>query len=117
MIGYPDETREEITKTVDYAFDLISKGLSSASFFLVMPLPGTKMFDEAIINGNLPKDFNPDRMHWQKANMINTEVPPNELEEIRNNAWEQANGADFIKYKQGMRVVDKNLGEIHELKK
>jgi hypothetical protein len=56
-------------------------------------------------------------MHWQKANMINTEVPPNELEEIRNNAWEQANGADFIKYKQGMRVVDKNLGEIHELKK
>ena len=117
MIGYPDETREEITKTVDYAFDLISKGLSSASFFLVMPLPGTKMFDEAIINGNLPKDFNPDRMHWQKANMINTEVPPNELEEIRNSAWEQANGADFIEYKQGMRVVDKNLGEIHELKK
>ncbi len=114
MLGYPDESREEIMTTVNYAYDLIEKGLSSASFFLVMPLPGTKLFDDAIANGNLPKDFSPDKMHWQKANMVNTEVPPEELEHIRNEAWETANGADFVKYKQKMRVVDKHSGEIHE---
>jgi hypothetical protein len=87
-------------------------GLDASNFFLVMPLPGTPMFDEAIKNGNLPKDFSPDRMHWQKANMINTPVPPEHLESIRNEAWLNINNKNLVSYKQGMKV-DKNTGEIH----
>ena len=104
MLGYPDETREEVLYTVDYAKERMSDGLDAANFFLVMPLPGTPMFDQAVKNNNLPKDFNPDRMHWQKANMINTPVHPEELEKIRDEAWTELNNSEFTKYKKDMNV-------------
>jgi len=113
MLGYPDETKQEVLNTVEYAKDRMKDGLDAANFFLVMPLPGTPMFDDAIRDGLLPRDFSPDKMHWQKANMINTPVPPQELEEIRDKAWQDLNNPEFTKYKKGM-VVDKNTGEIHK---
>jgi nitrogen regulatory protein PII-like uncharacterized protein len=64
-------------------------------------------------DGYLPKNFNPDRMHWQKANMINTTVPPEKLEEIRDKAWAEINSSKFMSYKQDM-IVDSNSGEIHK---
>jgi len=112
MLGYPDETKQEVLNTVQYAKERMTDGLDAANFFLVMPLPGTPMFDEVIRDGKLPKDFNPDRMHWQKANMINTPVPPEELESIRDKAWQELNKPEFVKYKKDM-VIDKNTGEIH----
>jgi anaerobic magnesium-protoporphyrin IX monomethyl ester cyclase len=113
MIGYPDESREEIMSTIAYAKDRMSDGLDASNFFLVMPLPGTPLFDHAVKNGHLPKKYNPDRMHWQKANMKNTKVPPEELEAIRDSAWEDINRPDFRNYKKTM-IVDKNTGEIHK---
>lgn len=116
MIGYPDETREEIQNTIDFAKKCMDMGLDSASFFLVMPLPGTPLFDLAIREGYLPKAFNPDKMHWQKANMINTIVPPPELEKIRDAAWENINRKNFTQYKKEMRIVkDPHSGEIHKI--
>lgn len=116
MLGYPDETRNEIMYTIQYAKDRMIDGLDSANFFLVMPLPGTQLFDEATAKGHLPKDFNPDKMHWQKANMMNTEVPPEELEEIRDKAWQETNKPEFTNYKKNMRIEDDNTGEIHTKK-
>ena len=113
MIGYPDESKEEIMSTISYAKDRMSDGLDASNFFLVMPLPGTPLFDHAVKNGNLPKKYNPDRMHWQKANMKNTKVPPEELEAIRDTAWEDINRPEFRKYKKTM-IVDKNTGEVHK---
>ena len=113
MIGYPDESKEEIMSTISYAKDRMHDGLDASNFFLVMPLPGTPLFDDAVKNGHLPKKYNPDRMHWQKANMKNTKVPPEELEEIRDAAWEDINRPEFRKYKKTM-IVDKNTGEIHK---
>lgn len=116
MIGYPDETKEEIQKTIDLAKKCMDEGLDSASFFLVMPLPGTPLFTMAMREGYMPKNYNPDKMHWQKANMINTLVPPRELEKIRDHAWETINKSNFTKYKKQMRVIsDPHTGEIHEL--
>ena len=114
MIGYPDETREEIMNTIDFAKECMDNGLDAASFFLVMPLPGTPMFDSAMRDGNLSSDYDPDKMHWQKANMINTIVPPHELEKIRDKAWEEINDHLYTDYKKGM-LVDKNSGEIHKI--
>jgi len=112
MLGYPDETKQEVLNTVQYARERMEDGLDASNFFLVMPLPGTPMFDDVIRDGKLPKDFNPDRMHWQKANMINTPVPPKELEKIRDEAWQELNKPEFTNYKKDM-VVDKNTGEVH----
>ena len=111
MLGYPDETMDEVEDTLKYAEKCMDVGLDASNFFLVMPLPGTKLFDYAVANNHLEKDFNPDRMHWQKANMKNTTISPEELEKIRDRAWEKTNKDEFINYKKNM-VVDMNTGEI-----
>ena len=112
MLGYPDESLEEVMNTVYYASERMSDGLDAANFFLVMPLPGTPMFDEAVAKGQLPKNYNPDKMHWQKANMFNTPVAPDKLEEIRDKAWLDINNKHLTDYKKDMKV-DINTGEVH----
>lgn len=104
MIGYPDETREEIERTIDLGRKHMTYGLDSANFFCVMPLPGTPLFDQAIRDGNLDPDFNPDMMNFLRANMRNTIVPADELEEMRDRAWEETNSPDFKAYKRTMVV-------------
>ena len=41
-------------------------------------------------------------MQWMKANMINTRVPPERLEEIRDLAWEEVNPESFKNAKRKM---------------
>ena len=52
-------------------------GVTTSGFFIVMPLPGTELFDYCIEKGHLLKDHDIDRMSWRKANMINIGVKPN----------------------------------------
>lgn len=44
MIGFPTETEEEMHKTIQYA---INSKLHTASFFIVVPFPGTRLYDLA----------------------------------------------------------------------
>ena len=82
----------------------MSEGLAAAAFMLVMPLPGTPLFDMALRDGYLSKDFDIDKMYWGKANMKNTLVPAEELEEIRTKAWEEINNHKYKNYKKKMLV-------------
>ena len=91
MMGFPDETREEINATIQMAKQHMDAGLEVANFHIVLPLPGTPLFDFAVREGYLPQDFDMDRMSWRKANLIKTAVPPNELEALRNQAWQDCN--------------------------
>jgi len=102
MIGFPDETRVEINQTLQYAKRLKDSGLDSVNIFLVLPLPGTPLFSMAMEEGYMAKDFDIDKMHWLRANLINTLVEPAELEEIRNRAWEELNHSEFKEYKRTM---------------
>ena len=65
--------------------------LDASNFSLVMPVPGTPIFDYCTKNGQLPKDYNPDKFQWTKANLTNLAVPPDELQRIRQRAWEECN--------------------------
>ena len=47
--------------------------------------------------------------------MKNTIIPPEELEEIRNEAWQSINRGNYVNYKKDMVVEDTNTGEIHTL--
>ena len=105
MIGFPDETREEIETTLNFARQLSQYGIDSVHFGLVMPVPGTPIFNYCIEKGQLPKDYNPDKFQWTKANLINTPVPPDELESIRDNAWEEFNNEEFKKSRQSWAVL------------
>ena len=95
MLGFPDETRKEVEETVNFAKRMQQNGLDHSNFYLVMPVPGTPIFDYCTKNGHLPIDYNPDRFQWTKANLMNTDVPPAELEKIRDKAWENCNTKQF----------------------
>jgi radical SAM superfamily enzyme YgiQ (UPF0313 family) len=50
MIGFLDETEEEINDTIEFAASL---PLVRAAFNVVIPIPGTEIFDELIESGRL----------------------------------------------------------------
>jgi radical SAM superfamily enzyme YgiQ (UPF0313 family) len=50
MIGFLDETEEEIRETIDFACAL---PLRKANFNIVIPIPGTRIFDELLDKGLL----------------------------------------------------------------
>ena len=91
MLGYPDETMAEIEQTLQMARDHMSYGLDAVNFSLVLPLPGSKLYDQAIAGGYLREDFDPDYMSMYRAVMTNTPVPPHELEALRHRAWAEIN--------------------------
>ena len=95
MIGFPDETEEEIQHTISFAKKMHDSGIDVSNFFLVMPLPGTPMFDYCIQNKHLPENFNPDTFQWTKANLDNISMGKKELESLRDLAWENCNGEQF----------------------
>ena len=103
MIGFPDETLEEVQTTVAFARQMRQAGLNTVSMSIVTPLPGTPLYDYCMENGNLSPEFNIDKMHWQRANMINTPIPPDELERIQREAWETINDQSFTSAKKAMR--------------
>ena len=109
MLGYPDETPEEIQNTINMAKRHRETGLDAAAFMLVMPLPGSVIFDWAVASGQFSRDFDPDRLNWSKASMIKTAIPPEQLEELRRNAWEQVNDPEWVRYKKGMNVAEPSL--------
>ncbi len=106
MIGFPDETKEEIEYTIEFAKKNAELGVTTSGFFIVMPLPGTSMFDYCMENGHLPKDFNIDKMSWRKANMVNIGVEPEELEALRDKAWEEVNSDSWKKNRRKLIVAD-----------
>ena len=112
MIGFPDETTEELASTVALAKNLIQEGLTYASFFIVVPYPGSKLFDEAIVQGHLDKDFDPDLFHWGNPVMKNTIIPPEELVRLRKEAWREVNDPEFVKGKLERQVIPEPLEQI-----
>ncbi len=100
MIGYPDETMEEIETTLQLARDHMSYGMDAASFFVVVPLPGSALYDLSIAEGHFSPDFDPDNMNIYHANMTGTLVPADKLEEIRHRAWEEINKPWYVETKR-----------------
>jgi radical SAM superfamily enzyme YgiQ (UPF0313 family) len=67
MIGYPDETQDELTQTFLLARRAMDAGLAACSFFMVQPFPGTLLYEESIANGQLAPDWHWDDLGWSKG--------------------------------------------------
>ena len=67
MIGYPDETLDELTNTFLLARRAIDAGVVAVQFFMVQPFPGSKLFEESIANGQLRPDWHWDDLGWCKG--------------------------------------------------
>ena len=96
MIGFPDETEDEIAATLRMAREHMDAGLTDANVFLVVPFPGTVLFEEARDRGYLADDWSPDDMLWFKPVMRNTTVAPERLLEIRASAWRDLNRPEYV---------------------
>ena len=96
ILGWPDETLDEIKKTVMLAKRHIDAGLYRANFMLAVPFPGTKLFDMAIAHGHLSPDFDPDQMIWLHPVMRNTRVPPDVLDFLNDVIWRLLNAPSRI---------------------
>ena len=104
MLGYPDETLDEMHQTVNLAKRHKEAGIDWVNFFSVMPLPGTPLFTEAVQNGNFSSNFNPDYMDWTVATLKNTLVPAEEVARIRQSAWQEVNSKEFQENKIAMTI-------------
>lgn len=109
MIGFPDESKEELDHTLELAEDLIEAGLTYASFFIVVPYPGSVLFDEAIKKGYLDNNFDPDLFHWGNPVMKNTVTPAKELIRLRKEMWREVNDPKYIKGKEKRQVIPESL--------
>jgi radical SAM superfamily enzyme YgiQ (UPF0313 family) len=105
IIGFPDETREEMQQTLDLASRLREIGLNTVNISIAIPLPGTPLYDQAVVGGHLAEDYNIDKMHWLRANMINTPVPPLEIESIQREYWERLNDEGHKSEKKSIRAA------------
>ena len=67
MIGYPDETEQEIAQTIAMARKHIEQGLDYALFFTVVPFPGSALFETAVREGYISANFDPDEMRLDEV--------------------------------------------------
>ncbi|WP_051950776.1 B12-binding domain-containing radical SAM protein [Actinacidiphila yeochonensis] len=67
MVGYPDETLDELSETYAMARRAMDAGLDGCGFFMVQPFPGTVLYDQAVASGQLDPDMRPDDMGWSKS--------------------------------------------------
>lgn len=101
-IGYPDETFEEIMETIMMAKRHVGEGLAVASFMVIVPFPGTDLFDMVVKERYLPPDFEPDDLRWTTSILVNTPVSAKTLEAIRTVAWKLVNRSEFVKNKESV---------------
>lgn len=95
-IGYPDEPFDEMMETITMAQRHVNAGLAAASFFVIVPFPGTALFDLSVRDGHLDADFEPDLMNWTRSCFKNTPVPASALELVRATAWKLINRPEFV---------------------
>ena len=70
MLGLPDETEIDIRKTIDFAKSL---KLDSVKFGIMVPLPGTEIFDEYKKKGFI-KNFDYSSYFWHKEPVFETDL-------------------------------------------
>ena len=96
MIGFPDETEEEMRLSINLGKKLVDAGAAYCTFFIPIPFPGSRLFETAIAEGYLDWDFDPDMMNWKNVIMKKTKVPPERIMELRDAAWREVNTAEHV---------------------
>ncbi|MBI3610065.1 MAG: B12-binding domain-containing radical SAM protein [Nitrospirae bacterium] len=96
MIGFPDETEQEMMMSIELSKRLIDAGTDYVTFFIPIPFPGSQLYDIAIENGHLRPDFDTDIMNYKNGVMENTTVPKERIVALRDWAWTTVNSKEHI---------------------
>lgn len=111
MMGFPDETEEEMQQSIELARKLVDNGAPYVTFFIPIPFPGSTLYETAVRNGHLAPDFDPDTMNWKNAIMTKTTVPPERIIELRDQAWETVNTDDYKNKRKQREIGDSRFAK------
>ena len=81
MLGFPDETEDEMRKTIDYA---LKSRFHTASFFILTPFPGTKIYQDAVEAGY---DMEAMYSDYGQVSSNLSRVPSEMIEKMRKDAF------------------------------
>ena len=85
MIGYPEETRNDIEKTIELALKL---PLHRAQFSNFLPLPGTEIYDRLIRKGEIAPDTLPwDLYQNNRVIYAPKNISPKEMRQLMRKAF------------------------------
>lgn len=106
MVGYPWETREDARRTIDFAKSLFSRGLlNTLQATIVVPYPGTPLFEEARANGWLTTENWDD--YDMRASVWKSPISNEDVLQFKDELYKAALTPAFIARKiMGIRDVD-----------
>jgi radical SAM superfamily enzyme YgiQ (UPF0313 family) len=97
MIGYPDETPAELENTFELARRVMQAGLLGCQFFMVQPFPGSRLFDEALATGALPRSWHWDELGWSKGSPFDgLLIDKDHLKRAWRSVWQQLNPSSRV---------------------
>jgi radical SAM superfamily enzyme YgiQ (UPF0313 family) len=103
IIGYPEETLEDIALTrqfiLDNAFDFV--GIS-----IYQPLPGTAIYDRLVTEGTIPRGFIPG--HYQEVTFKRRGMDSSVLRDEYNRLWNE------YRERRGMPIRNRAVASIRE---
>lgn len=95
LIGYPDETYEELLQTILIAKKHMDAGSEYVNFTIVTPFPGTALYDYVIQNDLLLPGIEVADLDWLWPSM-KTLMDPKYIEFVSRKAWEYLNKPERI---------------------
>lgn len=99
MIGFPDETEEEILETINLAASL---PLYRANFNVVIPIPGTELFNQALREGAIRlEDVNWDTCTSDQISFQRSHISSKRLVELHRLAFRRFYGRPGILWQLG----------------
>jgi len=84
MIGFPDETKEQMDRTINFAKSL---DLDDFSILIVTPLPGTPLYDECMDRDLLLEGFDINDLCYGNSNIKLRDVHTKDVERLRRETW------------------------------
>ena len=114
MMGFPDETEDEMQESIDLSHRLVDAGAPYVTFFIPIPFPGSKLYDMAIDGNYLDRDFNTDIFNWKRPVMKNTAVPASRVEELRDIANASVNTNTHLESRLKKSVGHRWVGNPRE---
>ena len=119
MIGFLDETEAEIRETIDFACAL---PLRKANFNIVIPIPGTRIFDELIEKGLMElREINWDTLTSDQVAFRRDHVSGDRLLQMQRHAYMRFYGRPSIMWdllKESLNnteVIKASLRKVHML--
>lgn len=116
VIGFPQETWDQIMESVTFAENL---NVDLVNFHIATPLPNTELTQTAIKGGYIPEDFmeNLDKLGYTKGAISTEEFTAQELQILRAFEWERINFRSPERRKAIARMQGITLEELEEWRK